>query len=254
MNRNHDVLWQIILDLIKQPSPSALYCLLAANPAAFTLFSLHGPNPLIRRIGELERTMIMRLQKALVEAQKAQEAAEQAVTIAENAATTVENLIVVAQQTPGASNHPMVTAAKQALVAADDARNDAREARDVAKEVMARSKEVRDAVYQAIAGTEDRVPVPKEVMDRILGDSYVQLRAWRGVKSRLFGLMKEEVDRARREQGLAETRTFINFRRQFFGLNLKRNLRRSSRVKRLKTRKMDQEERKDGVKEHRTAV
>ncbi|KAA8899627.1 hypothetical protein FN846DRAFT_892367 [Sphaerosporella brunnea] len=39
INRNHDVLWLIILELINhQPSPGVLYCFLAANPLALDLF------------------------------------------------------------------------------------------------------------------------------------------------------------------------------------------------------------------------
>jgi len=113
-----------------QPSPSALYCFLAANPAA-TLQPL-GTKPSHSSHWQARTYYDYTLTGSPNRSSKGQEAAEQSIRIAKNAVTTVENLIFAAQQRIlSASNHPMVAAARHALVDADEVRHSAREAREM---------------------------------------------------------------------------------------------------------------------------
>jgi hypothetical protein len=89
MNRNHDILYEIILSLIAHPTPRGLYNLIAANPAAWALFHCY-PRPLLGRVATLEKTILDRIRDAFTTSDHAMAAARSAITEAQAAYGTQE--------------------------------------------------------------------------------------------------------------------------------------------------------------------
>jgi preprotein translocase subunit Sss1 len=78
MDRNYDILYEIILTLIAHPTPRGLYNLIATNPTAGILFQCY-PQPLLKRVSELERAVLAHLHSAFATSDRAMAAARTAV-------------------------------------------------------------------------------------------------------------------------------------------------------------------------------
>ncbi|KAA8894917.1 hypothetical protein FN846DRAFT_971927 [Sphaerosporella brunnea] len=94
MDRNHDVLYEIILSLIARPTPKGLYNLIAANPAAWMIFQCY-PRPLLRRVASLERAILGLLSDACATSDRSIQAASTAVNEAQAAGGTHEEAELV---------------------------------------------------------------------------------------------------------------------------------------------------------------
>ncbi|KAI5843606.1 hypothetical protein BZA05DRAFT_410743 [Tricharina praecox] len=237
MNRNLDILWEIILSLINQPSPRSLYCFLAANPDAFSIFGVHGTYPLTRRVTSLEHDLISRLERAVSDSTVKANAADAAVVAAQAAVASA-----------GAHEVQEVTAT---VMAAMDQEAAARKT----------TKDVRDAVIAVkpivLKSSNSKMMVLDEnnpVLDKDLRDTVQTLVHWRGFRFRLFeaaakvpivkprltapsSIMKatKKIVADIRRRGPDE---FGNmWRRRFFGLG-EAGVRRSARVRRLKEKKL----------------
>jgi hypothetical protein len=160
MDRNNDVLYEIILSLIARPTPRGLYNLIAANPAAWTLFQCY-PRPLLRRVATLEKTILARLHDAFATSDRAMEAARSAVTEAQAAEGTREE-------------EELITKAADMAIAATIQKREAREALDAAESVLL-------GTATAVKGVDGNWVVDTEFQELCR-----QLGEWRGFRTRLL--------------------------------------------------------------------
>jgi len=233
MNRNLDILWEIILSLIRLPSPRSLYCFLAANPTAFSIFGIHGTYPLTRRISALEYDLISRLERAVSASTAKANAAECAVLAAQEAVAAGTNEV-----------DEVTIAVTAAMDQEADARKTAKEVRDAV--IAVRPIVLKNSNSPAAVMLDETNPV----LDKELRDTVQTLVAWRRYRFRLFeaaakvpqvkprlgsaGKIVKATDRIVediRRRGPDEFGSM--WRRRFFGLG-EAGTRRSVRVRQLK--------------------
>ncbi|KAF8246306.1 hypothetical protein K440DRAFT_645213 [Wilcoxina mikolae CBS 423.85] len=220
MDRNIDVLWQIVLTLISLPHPCALFNFLAAHPVAFALFQYHSRPPLTKRTSHLETHLFKRVLHAYEAANAAMDAAE----IALDAAHSVQSAANTTEEAEAAT-----VLARSATAQAATARKKGRDAREALAVIM----ELKETVV--------RKPEGNEVMDEEFWETCESLAAWRRFRGEFFRaaavvavprnppeVMNEEFKKAIRKRGPEEFA--LSWRREFFGLRL----RRSKRIKMMK--------------------